>query len=186
MTVAADKPKKGKQRRTTRQIKEVGKRGGQIAGIAGAVIALSYIRWDVSSQTVRGLRYLVTPGSRGLIWQCPANADGRKDMRSRLTQVFLKMTRWERPRRRMRIRRQEPRCRHKDCRSYGIARDERRICKRKGPPCSGICAGRAGAHLPGFGGFAGRHFEAKIIIIRALSMTAARMSSGEVRVPLKI
>lgn len=41
---AADKPKKGKQRRTGRQIEEVGRRGEHIAGTVGAIIAISSIR----------------------------------------------------------------------------------------------------------------------------------------------
>ena len=183
---AADKPKKGKQRRTARQIEEVRKRGEHIAGIVGAIIALSSIRWEVSSQTVRGLRYVVTRGSRGLICQCPANAGGKKDMQARVrgSHKFLEMAWWERPRRRIRIRRQRLRCRHKDCRSYGMVRNGRRRCKRKGPVQRHLCRS-CGRTFSGIDGFVGRHFEAKVII-KALSMTAIKLSSGEALVPLKI
>ena len=75
---ATDKPKKCKQRRTARQLEEARRRGGYIAGIVGAIIAISSIKWAASSQTVRGLRYIVTLGSRGLMCQCPANAGGKK------------------------------------------------------------------------------------------------------------
>ena len=182
---AADKPKKGKQRRTARQIEEVKKRGEHIAGIVGAIIALSSIRWEVSSQTVRGLRYVVTLGSRGLICQCPANAGGKKICKHVCAvHKFLEMAWWERPRRRIRIRRQRLRCRHKDCRSYEIVRNGRRRCKRKGPVQRHLCRS-CGRTFSGIDGFVGRHFEAKVII-KALSMTAIKLSSGEVLVPLKI
>ena len=97
---------------------------------------------------------------------------------------FLEMAWWERPRRRVWIRRQRPRCRHKDCRSYGMVRNGRRKCKRKGPVQRHLCRS-CGRTLSGIDGFVGRHFEAKIII-KALSMTAIKLSSGEVLVPLKI
>ena len=182
---ATDKPKKGKQRRTGRQVEEVRRRGEYIAGIAGAIIAISSIRWEVSSQTVRGLRYVVTLGSRGLICQCPANAGGRKICKHAFSiHKFLERTWWGRPRRRIRIRRQEPRCRHKNCRSHEIVRNGRRRCRRKGPVQRYLCKS-CGRTFSGIGGFVGRHFEATIII-RALSMTAARMSPGEVRPQFKL
>ena len=95
---------------------------------------------------------------------------------------FLERAWWKRPRWRIRIRRQEPRCR--SCRSYEIVRNGRRRCRRKGPvqryPCRSC-----GRTFSGIGGFAGRHFEAAIIT-KALSMTAAGMSPGEVRVQFRL
>ena len=44
---ATDKPRKGKQRRTAGQLEEVRRRGKYIAGIVGAVIAISSIKWKV-------------------------------------------------------------------------------------------------------------------------------------------
>ena len=41
---AADRPRKGKQRRTGRQVEEVRRRGECIAGTVGAIIAISSIR----------------------------------------------------------------------------------------------------------------------------------------------
>ena len=43
------KPKSGKKRRPKKQIDRVKKRGEILAGIVGAIIALSSIRWKVSS-----------------------------------------------------------------------------------------------------------------------------------------
>lgn len=182
---AADRPKKGKQRRTAGQLEDVRRRGECIAGIAGAIIAISSIRWGVSSQTVRGLRYTVTLGSRGLICQCPANAGGKKICKHAFSiHRFLEMAWWKRPRRRIRIRRQEPRCKHKSCRSYEIVRNGRRRCRRKGPVQRYLCKS-CGRTFSGIDGFAGRHFEVPVII-RALSMTAARMSPGEVRAQFRL
>lgn len=182
---APDKPRKGKQRRTAGQLEEVRRRGEYIAGIVGAVIAISSIKWEVSSQTVRGLRYIVTLGSQGLICQCSANAGGKKICKHAFSiHKFLERAWWKRPRRRMRIRRQGPRCRHRSCRSYETVRNGRRRCKRKGPVQRHLCKS-CGRTFSGIDGFVGRHFEATIII-KALSMTAARMSPGEVRVQFKL
>ena len=54
------KPKSGKKRRPKEQTYRVKKRGEVLAGIAGAIIALSLIGWKVSLQTVHDLWYVVT------------------------------------------------------------------------------------------------------------------------------
>ncbi len=127
--------------------------------------------------------YVVTLGSRGPICQCPANAGGKKICKHAFAiHKFLERTWWKRPRMRIRIRRQEPRCR--SCRSYEIVRNGRRRCKRKGPVQRYLCRS-CGRTFSGIDGFAGRHFEATVII-KAPSMTAARMSPGEVRVQFKL
>ena len=72
----ASKPKQ-KKRRSKNQLDCVRNKREQIARIAGAIIALSSIKWNVASQTVRGLQYVVTLSSLGLICSCPANAGGK-------------------------------------------------------------------------------------------------------------
>ena len=61
------RPKSDKKRRSEEQIDRVKKKGEVLAGIAGAIIARSSIRWKASSQTVHDLWYVVTLNSRGLI-----------------------------------------------------------------------------------------------------------------------
>ena len=71
------KPKTKKRKRTPAQINQVEEKGNRLAVVVGAIIALSSIRWTVTSKTVKDLAYVVTLSSRGLICQCAANADGK-------------------------------------------------------------------------------------------------------------
>ena len=130
---ATDKPRKGKQRRTAGQLEEVRKRGECIAGIVGAIIAISSIKWEASSQTVHGLWYTVTLGSRGLMCKCPASTGGKKICKHVFSiHKFLERTWWNRPRKRMYIRRQGPRCRCRSFRSYEIVRNGKAQVQEKG------------------------------------------------------
>ena len=73
----ASRPRHDKKRRSREQVDRVKRRGERIAGMLGAIITLSSIKWNVASQTVRGLRYVVTLSSPGLVCSCPANAWGK-------------------------------------------------------------------------------------------------------------
>ena len=52
-----DKPKKAKQKRSNEHIDRVKARRMKLANTIGAIIALSSIKWKVSSQTARDLWY---------------------------------------------------------------------------------------------------------------------------------
>ena len=71
------KPKPNKKRRSKNQLHYVRKKGEQITRIVGAIIGLSSIKWMVKSQTVQKLRCCVTLSSLGLMYSCPANAEGK-------------------------------------------------------------------------------------------------------------
>ena len=77
--------------------------GEVLAGIAGAIIALSSIRWKASSQTVHDLWYVVTLNSRGLICQCDANAGGKMICRHMFVVRRLLEIEWWKNRRRKKI-----------------------------------------------------------------------------------
>lgn len=175
----ADAPKKAKQKRSREQIVRAKKRGTLLAGMAGAIAALSSIKWTVSSQAVRGLRYVVTLTSRGLICQCPANAGGRKICKHAFgIHALLEKEWWSgRRRRKTRIMRRGLACRHADCRSKDVVRNGSRRCGRKGPVQRYRCRA-CGRTFSGIDGFAGRHFDAAVIV-EALSLVSIRMSAGE-------
>lgn len=168
-----------KRSRSKTQIEQVKKRGGLIAGVCGAIIAMSSIRWLVASQTVQNLQYVVTLSSLGMVCQCPANAGGKMICKHVFAvHKFLEKEWWTRARSRIRIRRQNIRCMNKSCPSEKIVKNGRRRCKRKEPVQRYLCVS-CGCTFSGIAGFRGRHFEAPTII-RSLSMVAAKMSPTEV------
>lgn len=180
------KPKSGKKRRPKEQIDRVKERGKVLAGIAGAIIALSTIRWKVSSQSVHGLWYIVTLNSRGLICQCNANAGGKMICKHVFGIHRLLEAEWwkNRHRKKIQIKRQKIRCRNRKCPSEKVVRYGKRKCKRKEPVQRYLCKS-CGKTFSGIDGFVGKHFDADVII-KALSMVAAKMSSSEARQQLKL
>ena len=157
-----------------------------LAGIAGAIIALSSIRWKVSSQTAHDLWYVVTLSSRGLLCQCDADAGGKMICKHMFgVHRLLEIEWWKnRPRKKIKIERQKIRCRTPKCRSEKVVRNGKRKCKRKKPVQRYLCKS-CGKTFSGIDGFVGRHFDADVII-RSLAMAAAKLSSNEVRMQLKL
>ena len=180
------KPKKGKQRRSKAQLDAIRMAGIQIACVAGAITALSSIRWNVASQSVQGLKYVVTLGSRGMICQCPANADGKKICKHVVGVYKLLDIEWWKGRikKRIQIMRPKLRCPNDKCRSKDVVDNGKRKCKRKGlvqrHPCNSC-----GRTFSGKAGFKGRHFD-ETVIIKALSMMATKMSPEEVCTQLRL
>ena len=179
----AGKPKE-KKRRSKNQLDSVRKKGEQITRIVGAIITLSSIKWNVASQTVRGLRYVVTLSSLGLICSCPANAGGKMICKHAFA-VHCQMVkeRWKKKRKRIQIRRQKVRCRTPRCRSE-IIRNGKRRCKKKGAVQRYLCKS-CGCTFSGIEGFVGRHFP-ESVIVRAISLVAAKISPAEACSQLKL
>lgn len=175
------KPKSGKKRRPKEQIDRVMERGEMLAGIAGAIIVLSSIRWKVASQSVHDLWYFVTLNSRGLICQCNANAGGKMICKHVFGVHRLLEIKWwkNRPRKKVQIRRQKIRCRNRECRSENVRRHCKRPCKRKKPTQRYLCKA-CGKTFSGIEGFVGRHFGTDVII-ESISLMAAKLSADEVR-----
>ena len=180
------KPKSGKRRRSKEQIERVKKKGKLLAGMVGAIIALSSIRWKVSSETVHDLWYVVTLGSRGIICQCNANAGGKMICKHAFgVHRLLELEWWKnRHRKKIRIKRQRIRRRNSKCLSKKVVRYGKRKCKRKRPVQRYLCKS-CGQTFSGIDGFVGRHFDADVII-KALSMVAKKMSPDEARDQLKL
>ena len=178
-----DKPKKTKQKRSKKQIDRVKARGTRLANTVGAIIALSSIKWEVSSQTAQDLWYVVTLTSRGLICQCPANAGGKKICKHAFgVHKLLEKKWWHRARKKIRIRRHGLRCRY--CKSCDTVENGRRKCRRKGLVQRYKCKS-CSRTFSGIDGFRGRHIAAPIIA-EALFMVATKMSGDEVRRALKL
>ena len=178
------KPKPNKKRRSKNQLDCVRKKGERITRIAGAIIALSGIKWNVASQTVRGLQYVVTLSSLGLICSCPANAGGLmicKHVFAVHRNMICKW--WREKRKRIQINRQKVRCRTPRCRSEIVCNGKRR-CKRKGTVQRYLCKS-CGCTFSGIEGFVGRHFP-ESVIVRTISMVAAKMSPAEACNQLKL
>ena len=182
---AISKPTSSKRKRTNQQVEEVKSRGERIANIMGAVIVLSSVQWEVASQSVQGLWHRVLLSSRGLICACPANADGKMICKHVFAiHKLLEREWWNRARMRVQIKRQRLRCPYKGCLSYDLVKYGKRKCKKKDPVQRYLCkACRRTAS--GIDGFRHRHFDAAVIV-KALSMTAAKMSPDEVRRQLKL
>ena len=180
------KPKSGKKRRPKEQIDRVKERGEMLAGVAGAIVALSTIRWKVSSQSVHDLWYVVTLNSRGLICQCNANAGGKMICKHVFGIHRLLEKEWwkNRPRKKVRIKRQKLRCRNPECLSENVVRHGKRKCERKSPTQRYMCKS-CGKTFSGIDGFVGRHFDIDVII-KTLSMVGAKMSPDEAREQLKL
>ena len=181
-----DKPKKTKQKRSKEQIDRVKARGTKLANTIGAIIVLSSIKWKVSSQTARDLWYVVTLTSQGLICQCPANAGGKKICKHAFGIHKLLEKEWwsKRKRKIIRIRRRGLMCKYAGCGSNNVVRNGTRDCTRKEPVQRYLCKA-CGRTFSGIEGFAGRHFDATVII-EALSMVSMKMSADEARKQLKL
>lgn len=173
------KPKKGKKRRPQDEIEKVKKKGDRIARMAGAIIALSSIKWEVSSQTVQDLCYVVRLNTRGLICQCPANAGGKMICKHVFGVYRLLEIEWWKNRRRkkIKIKRRKLRCRHPECASYKVVKNGRRKTKKKGLVQRYKCK-MCGRTFSGTIGFVGRHFS-EDAIVKALSLVATKMSHEE-------
>ena len=98
---------------------------------------------------------------------------------------LLEIEWWKnRHRKKIKIERQKIRCRNPKCRSEKVVRNGWRKCERKKPVQRYLCKS-CGKTFSGIDGFVGRHFDADVII-RSLSMAAAKLSSNEVRGQLKL
>ena len=180
------RPKSGKKRRPKAQIDRVKRKGVVLAGIVGAIIALSLIRWKVSLQTAHDLWYVVTLSSRGLLCQCDADAGGKMICKHMFgVHRLLEIEWWKnRHRKKIKIERQKILCSNLRCRSEKVVRNGKCKCKRKKPVQRCLCKS-CGKTFSGIDGFVGRHFDADVII-RSLAMTAAKLSSSKVRMQLKL
>ena len=181
----AAKPKTKKRKRTKAQIERVKAAGARLACLAGAISALSSIRWEVMSETVQGAWHVVTLTSRGLICRCDANAGGKMICKHAFGVHRLLEHEWwkDRTRKRIRIKRQRIRCRDLECPSEKVVRNGRRKCKKKGLVQRYLCRS-CGRTFSGIAGFVGRHYDAAVIM-RVVSYVAARMSPDEMRKQLK-
>ena len=85
----------------------------------------------------------------------------------------------EQTQKKIKIKWQKIRCRDLRCRSEKVVRNGKRKCKRKNLVQRYLCKS-CGKTFSGIGGFVGWHFDADVII-RSLSMAAAKLSPNEVR-----
>ena len=140
----------------------------------------------MASQSVQGLKYVVTLGSRGMICQCPANADGKKICKHVVGVYKLLDIEWWKGRikKRIQIMRPKLRCPNDKCRSKDVVDNGKRKCKRKGLVQRHLC-NSCGRTFSGKAGFKGRHFD-ETVIIKALSMMATKMSPEEVCTQLRL
>ena len=174
-----------KRKRTPAQINQVKEKGSRLAVVVGAIIALSSIRWTVTSETVKDLTYVVTLSSRGLICQCAANADGKMICKHTFGVGRLLEIEWwkNRIRKKIKIKRQRIRCRDPECPSEKVVRNGKRKCKKKGLVQRYLCRS-CNKTFSGIVGFVGRHYDAATIT-KALFQVAACASPDQMRKNLK-
>ncbi len=176
---AAGGTKRGKRRRDPGILKGIRESGRQIADAPGAVREKSSVKWDVLSQSVRGLWHTVVLCAAGPVCPCGGAAAGRQLCMHAVAVDGTMRRAWDGARGRVRIGRIPRRCPGRGCESPdGFIKYGRRKCRQKTEQRY-MCRS-CGRTFSGIDGFRGRHSPARAAVI-ALSVAAAGLSPARAR-----